>query len=302
MAISRRKMMQASLLCAGAAFGHGYGLWAETATGPDIENTLRTIEAGTGGRLGVALLDAEGKLLAGWRQEEHFPMCSTFKVLAVSALLARVDRGEEHLDRVVHFQQSDLVPYSPETSLHVDTGMTVGEICRAAIAHSDNTAANIILASLGGPAGVTAWARHLDDAVTRLDRTETSLNEGTPGDPRDTTAPAHMAEDLRKVTTGDVLSAASRAQLTAWLEANTTGKARIRAALPAGWRIGDKTGTGDHRTANDVAVIWPSAPTGSMLPGPVFLAIYLTEAKVEFPMQEAAIASVARAFVEQRLI
>ncbi|GGH04216.1 class A beta-lactamase [Silvibacterium dinghuense] len=294
--ISRRDVVRASLLLTGEALIARSGrLWAQK---PDavaaFEQRLKVIEAGTGGRLGVGFLDPANGIRAGWKQDERFPMCSTFKVLAVSALLSRADRGEEHLDRLIRYGKADVVSYSPESSRHVDTGMTVSDICRAAMTLSDNTAANLILASIGGPAGVTAFARSLGDEVTRLDRTETSLNEAVPGDPRDTTAPGEMVSDLRKVVTGNVLSAASRAQLVAWMEANTTGKARIRAGLAASgragsWRIGDKTGTGDHATANDIAVLWPEGRS------PVFLCVYLTEAQVKFPDQEAAIAAVAQA-------
>ena len=105
--------------------------------------------------------------------------------------------------------------------------------------------------------GFTAFARTLGDQVTRLDRIETELNEATPGDPRDTTTPAAMTENLRKLVLGDALSTKSRAQLKNWLIGSKTGDTRLRAGVPAGWIVGDKTGTGGRGTNNDVGIFWP---------------------------------------------
>ncbi len=186
-------------------------------------------------------------------------MCSTFKVLASSAILHNVDAGKESLERRVYFNETDLVTYSPETKKHVGpSGMTIAELCKAAITLSDNTAGNLLLASIGGPKGFTDFARSLGDKMTRLDRIETALNEALPDDPRDTTTPNAMASDLQSLVLGKTLSAKSRAQLVEWLAANTTGGKRLRAGLPTGWHVGDKTGTGDRGTANDIAVIWPT--------------------------------------------
>ena len=172
---------------------------------------------------------------------------------------------------------------------HTRDGLTLAQLCKAAITLSDNTAGNLLLASIGGPAGLTAFAASLGDRTTRLDRTEPALNEALPGDVRDTTTPNAMAETLSKVTIGSALSAVSRAQLVAWMAASKTGDSRLRAGLPRGWPVGDKTGTGNRGTANDIAVVWP--------PGrpPVILATYLTGASGDGPTKDAVIASVARA-------
>ena len=166
-------------------------------------------------------------------------MCSTFKLLAGAAVLARVDAGKEQLDRRIRYDAKDLVTYSPVTEKHVATGMTLAELCDAAITLSDNTAGNLLLASLGGPEGLTAFARTLGDSVTRLDRIETALNEAAPGDPRDTTTPAAMAADIRALVLGDALSAQSREQLKRWLDRQQDrrhGAARRRAGRLDGRR------------------------------------------------------------------
>ena len=250
------------------------------------------IEAAIAGRLGVAIHDTSTGRRIGHRSDERFPLCSTFKVLACAAVLARVDAGQDSLDRRIRFEAADLVTYSPVTKDRTGgDGMTLAELCEAGITQSDNTAGNLILASLGGPAGVTAYARSLGDAVTRLDRMETGLNEATPGDPRDTTTPGAMTANLGTLVQGTRLSGSSRDQLKAWLVANQTGGAKLRAGLPNHWRVGDKTGGGDFGTTNDVAVIWPPDRP------PVIISVYLTETTAPFAERNAAIAGVGRATV-----
>ncbi len=275
--------------------GLGAALAARTAfaadpAGTDLGGKLARIEAGVGGRLGVAVHDTGSGQRHGHRSDERFPMCSTFKVIACAAVLARIDKGQEDLSRRIRFEASDLVTYSPVTKDRVGGGgMALAELCEAGITQSDNTAGNLVLASLGGPSGVTAYARALGDAVTRLDRTETGLNDAVPGDPRDTTTPGAMTANLRALVVGDALSQPSRDQLTAWLVANQTGGAKLRAGLPGDWRVGDKTGGGDWGTTNDVAVIWPPDRK------PVIVSVYLTGTKASFDDRNAAIAAVGRA-------
>ncbi|HEY4296565.1 MAG TPA: class A beta-lactamase [Paraburkholderia sp.] len=252
---------------------------------------LTRIDAAAGGRLGVAVQDMHTGAIAALRGGERFPMCSTFKLLAAGLVLTRVDRGQEDLQRRIVFSESELVANSPGTSRHTreftgETGMSIADLCKAALTLSDNTAANLLLASFGGPAAVTAFARSLGDGITRLDRIEPALNEAIPGDPRDTTTPNAMLGNLRELVLGEHLSAASRAQLLAWLAANETGGARLRAKLPKDWGVGDKTGTGDHGTANDIAILWPPGR------GPVLVAVYLTETDGDAARSNAAIANV----------
>ena len=269
---------------------------ATRASAPDqrLIDEIKRLERESGGRLGVCVLDTATDKRHVHRGDERFPMCSTFKALAAAATLARVDAGKEQLTRRLTFDASALVSYSPVTEKHAGgDGMTLAEICDAAVTWSDNTAANLLLAGIGGPSGLTAFAQSLGDRVTRLDRNEPSLNEAAPDDPRDTTTPNAMAATLRALIVGTTaLSAASREQLTAWLIANKTGDTRLRAGFAKDWRIGDKTGTGARGTANDIAVVWP--PNRA----PIVIAVYLTGATVPAAQQNATIASVARAVSE----
>src|SRR5262249_7688508 len=224
---------------------------------PDrLTEAFARIEETSGGRLGVALFDTETGMQTGHRSEERFPMCSTSKLLSVAAILKRIDTGKLAWDKHVRITVSDLVTYSPVTELHVDDGMSVLALCEAAITVSDNTAANLLIAELGGPAAVTSFARSLGDLTTRLDRIEPELNEAEPGDPRDTTSPLAIASNLRAITRADILNDISAGRLISWLLANKTGDARLRAGLPANWRVGDKTGTGGNGSTNDVGIVW----------------------------------------------
>lgn len=282
----------AAAWAAGNWLGAARAARAEGAFRPDLADRFAHIEEASGGRLGIGLLDTGSGAHAAHRGDERFPLCSTFKLLAAGAVLARVDRGEDSLDRRLRYEPREVVPYSPLSGPRAGgEGMTIAELCEAAVTVSDNTAANLLLGTMGGPAGLTARIRVFGDETSRLDRTEPDLNEAAPGDPRDTTTPLAMAETLRRLVLADALSPASRALLTAWLVGCRTGDARLRAGLPKDWRIGDKTGSGENDTANDVAVIWPPRRA------PLVLTVYLTGAKTSPEARSATIASVARAVV-----
>lgn len=258
----------------------------------DFEAEIRRIETASGGRLGVAMLDTATGARHGYRAGERFPMCSVSKMLAVAALLDRADHGQSQLATRISFGKVDLAGYSPVTGPKVGTaGLTLEELAEAAISLSDNTAMNLILREIGGPPAWTAYARSLGDPSSRLDRNEPTLNECAPGDPRDTTLPEAMLADLQKVVLGNALSAASRDRLTRWLVQCRTGDQKIRAGVPAGWRVGDKTGNSGRDTSNDIAIVWP---TGRQ---PWLLTVFLTGAKVNDAQQAAVSADVARVCV-----
>lgn len=220
-------------------------------------------------------------------------MCSTFKALAVGALLSRIDEGRDHLDRVIAYGPSDLLDHAPTTRARLGQGgMTLGALAEAAIELSDNTAANLILAEIGGPEGLTAWLRSIGDTQTRLDRPEPMLNSAIPGDRRDTTTPRAMAESLEKLMLGSRLTPSSRERLTGWMLNCQTGANAIRAGVEAGWRVADKTGSGAHGTRNDVGVIWP--PQGK----PIVIALYLTGASVGDAERDQVIARATRILVD----
>jgi beta-lactamase class A len=244
---------------------------------------LAEIERREGGRLGVFVRDTGSGATIEHRADERFPMCSTFKLLTAAAALKRVDEGADRLDRKIAYGPSDLLEYAPIAKAHVtEAGMTLADLCAAAIDWSDNTAGNLVLQTIGGPAGFTQFARSLGDEVTRLDRNEPTLNESLPGDPRDTTSPTAMAADLQKVLLGDALSHASRSQLQTWLINDRVGDKRLRAGLPSSWRIGDKTGTGDLGSTNAVAILWPPPDRA-----PLIATVYYTESSAPIDARNA---------------
>jgi beta-lactamase class A len=284
--ISRRRLLIRGLFAAPALAS----LKARAQTNAvDLQTSLAELERQRGGRLGVCVLDVTTGRRLEHRANERFTMCSTFKVLAAALVLTRVDRGEENLERRIIFSKDSVVSYSPETEKHAgEGGMTLGEICKAALTLSDNTAGNLMLESFGGPPELTRFARSLGDGETRLDRIETALNEARPGDPRDTTTPAAMLENLRRIVLGDALSAPSRDQMTAWMVANKTGDKRLRAGIPKDWRVGDKTGGGANAQTNDIAILWPPGR------GPLIATVYFAQSPAPDEVRNAVVAEVGR--------
>ncbi len=224
---------------------------------PAAAGDLAALEARWGGRLGVHAADTGSGFTVSHRGDERFLMCSTSKALTVANLLHRAAREPDLLGRIVRYPSSRLIAHSPVTAAHVAAGLSVKGLCEAAITQSDNTAENLLLDASGGSGAVTEFVRTLGDPVTRLDRTEPELNVSAPGDERDTSTPARMSAALRSLVLQDALDPAGRELLIGWLVACTTGVAKIRAGLPAGWRVGDKTGSGARAEANDIAVVWP---------------------------------------------
>src|SRR6266496_1606197 len=259
----------------------------------DFANRILSIEERTGARIGVAALDTGSGKGLNYRSEERFPMCSTFKFLAAAAVLKRVDEKQDQLDRFIHYAAKDILEHAPVTKAHLkEGGMTLGALCEAAIAQSDNTAGNLLLEAIGGPAGLTNFARDVGDHVTRLDRKEPDLNSAIPGDDRDTTTPGSMLADMTRILTGDVLSRSSRRQLEDWLQRNKTGAAMIRVGIPTNWIIGDKTGRGANGATNDIAIMRPPDRA------PVLLAIYSVGSTEPANDRAAAIAEVAKIVAE----
>lgn len=255
---------------------------------------LAALERKFDARLGVYALGTGTGETVVHRADERFAFCSTFKGLAAAAVLHR--NPLSHLDTVVTYDEDDLMKHSPVTGRHVASGMTIRELCDAAVRHSDGTAGNLLLRDLGGPGRLTAYARSLGDKVTRMDRTEPAITEAAPGDPRDTTSPRAFGTDYRKIVLGDALPSGKRGFLRDLLERNTTGARRIRAGVPASWKVADKTGTGDHGTLNDIAVAWPprSAP-------PLVIAIMSSRDSKDAPYDEDLIAEAA-AYVSAALV
>ncbi|MYV52303.1 class A beta-lactamase [Streptomyces sp. SID3212] len=265
------------------------------ASGPrdhvPLTRQLLALEEERSARLGVFAHDVATGRTVLHRGHERFPICSVFKTLAVAAVLRDLDRDGEYLSRRVRYTERDVVRsgHAPVTGLpaNLAQGMTVEALCAASITHSDNTAANLLLGKLGGPASVTRFCRSVGDTVTRLDRWEPELNSAEPDRVTDTTGPYAVGRTYARLILGHALDPGDRERLTGWLLANTTGGARLRAGLPDDWTVAEKTGTGDYGTTNDVGVAWP--------PGrrPVVLSVLSTQEDPDAPADDQLVARTA---------
>ena len=253
---------------------------------PDFAPILAAL--GAGARLGVHALDTGSGRSVGHDSDSRFTMCSTFKLPLAAAILAEVEAGRLRLDREIAFTRADMVNNSPRVEAGLARGrLTVEQLCAAIVEVSDNAAANLLIARIGGPAGLTTFVRRHGDTVTRFDRIEPALNRPVPGQDLDTTTPAAMAGLMRALLLGNAVRPASRARLIGWMEAATTGRDRLRAGAPAGWRTGDKTGTAGNFN-NDLAIFMP--------PGrpPILIASFIDAPAADHADRNAAHAAVAR--------
>jgi beta-lactamase class A len=254
---------------------------------------LAALEKTSGARIGVAAIDGGTSRTLFYRETERFMMCSSFKLSLAAAVLAKAQRGEEKLGRLVHYKKSELLPTSPATTKNLSTGMTVEALCQAAVIYSDNTAANLLFDIVGGPAGVTGFWRSLGDESSHLDRREPALN--VPDGDKDTTTPVAMMGNLNQMLLGNAVSVASRQKLLGWLAANTTGGQMLRAGLPKGWVIGDKTGRysqGAYNAAIDLAIATP--------PGrkPILIAAFTMNGHGDDNAHQALLADIGRIVAE----
>lgn len=241
-------------------------------------------------RIGVAVIDTASERLSSYRGNERFPLNSTHKALLCGALLSEQDQGKLQLTARTQFDRAALVTYSPITEKFVaPAAMSWLQLCHAAIAYSDNTAANLIAEKLGGPAAVTRFFAQLGDKVTRLDRDEPELNSAIPGDPRDSTTPVAVSRTLQTLTLGEALKPASRAQLLQWMRDDKVADALLRSVLPAGWSIADKTGAGEYGSRSIVSVVWPENGR------PLIVSIYITQTAATLNASNAAIARIGKA-------
>ncbi|MEV6028850.1 class A beta-lactamase [Streptomyces sp. NPDC052036] len=257
----------------------------------EIAGPLRALERAHSARLGAFACDVATGRTVLYRARELFPMCSTFKTIAVAAVLRDLDRDGTFLAKLIRYTETDVTEsgYAPVTGLpnNLAGGMTVADLCAAAIGYSDNAAANLLLRELGGPRAVTRFCRSIGDSVTRLDRWEPDLNSAEPGRSTDTSSPLALGRTYSRLTLGDSLDRADRDRLTRWLLGNTTSGNRFRAGLPKDWTVADKTGTGSYGTTHDVGIAWPPGR------GPVALAVLSTKHDSTAPTDEPLVADTA---------
>jgi len=260
----------------------------------NLNKKLSILEKRYQGRLGISAINTGNNQQINYHADEPFPFCSTGKVMAVSAILKQSEDDPALLHKKMLLTQSALTAsgYAPITQRYLLSGMSIAGLCKAAIEYSDNAAMNLLIKQLGGTTAVTQFARSIGNRTFRLDRVEPQLNSAIPGDLRDTSTPESMAISLKKLVLGNMLTLPQRQQLKSWLIHNTTSNTRIHAGVPNAWIIGDKTGTGDYGTTNDIAVIWPS--NCKLL----VLAVYFTRYKQNAEPLDIVIASATRLVIQ----
>ena len=285
--LSRRRLLVATAAAGFLAACHS----GRTAAAPsDGGDDYAALEGKHHAKIGIYAVDLASSATVEHRADERFSLCSTFKAYAAARVLQLVDNGQADLAAQVPVTSDDIVEYSPVTSQAVGSSMPLRDICAAALQHSDNTAGNLLLRTIGGPAAITAFARSVGDTQSRLDRWETALNSAEPHDPRDTTTPRALCGGYRQILTGDALSSESRTELQHWMTANVTSAKRFRAGIPSGWTSADKTGAGDYGSTNDAGLL--IGPTGERIVA-VVLVRSLTDVR-DSPTFDDAVAEAVR--------
>lgn len=254
------------------------GLGMACATLPELvraadefASQVEKLEKQMRGRIGLAALDTRDNRMLGWRATERFALCSTFKWLLAAQVMMQARQGKLSLTQRIDLRRSPLLDHAPFVRQHLHNDFaTVEALCQAIVDVSDNTAANLLLNLIGGPAAYTLALRAQGDDITRLDRLEPALNSNLPDDPRDTTTPQAMLNNVQTWLLGDVMHRDDRDKLLSWMQATRTGLHRLRAGLPRSWRAADKTGTGENGAVNDVLIAWPPQRA------PVLMSVYVS--------------------------
>ncbi len=260
-----------------------------------LQGRLAMLEMASNGRIGISATNTGNNTQLQYRAYERFATGCTSKVIGVAAILKKSMEDKSLLQQKITYTKNDLTNWNPITEKNMANGMTVAELSAAAISYSDNTAMNLLLQKLGGPQAMTAFARSINNKSFRQDHgwPEEAL-AGAPGDLNDSSTPADMENSLKQLAFGDVLAPAQREQLLTWLKDNTTGNARIRAGVPKGWAVGDKTGTGFYYgITNDIGIIWPPKCA------PIVVAIYFKQNKKDAAKREDVIASATRILLDE---
>ncbi|TMX39335.1 CARB/PSE/RTG family carbenicillin-hydrolyzing class A beta-lactamase [Vibrio rotiferianus] len=258
-----------------------------------LNEDLAAIEQHIGGRIGVSVWDTQNDEHWDYRGDERFPMMSTFKTLACATMLKDMDSEKLDKNATAKVEERNMVVWSPVMDRMAGQTTRIEHACEAAMLMSDNTAANIVLRSIGGPHGVTRFLRSIGDKATRLDRFEPRLNEAKPGDKQDTTTPNAMINTLHTLLEGDALSYESRIQLKIWMQDNKVSDSLMRSVLPKGWSIADRSGAGGFGSRGITAMIWKENHK------PIYISIYITETDLSLQARDQVIAQVSQLILDE---
>lgn len=257
-----------------------------------IQGKLENLEKQFDGRIGVYAINTNNNQIIAYRADERFPVQSTMKLIGVAALLKQSDNDKSLLQEKIHYTKNDLSYWDPVTGQYINSGMTLEALSEAAMSYSDNTAMNLIMKKLGGPKFVTDFAHSIGNKTFNIEHYEGDLNSN-PKDKHDTSTPKDMATSLQKLTLGNILVQLQRTQLVTWMRNNTTGYKRIRAGVPIGWVVADKTGSGNYGIANDIGILWSPACR------PIVLAIYTVQNKRDAKNRDDIVASTTSIILDE---
>ena len=263
-------------------------LLAQPIAQPQLEALEKTFD----GKIGVYAINTGNDQTIAYHAEERFPFQSTFKVMAVAALLKQSEINPSLLAEKIHYTNEDVIPWHPITGKYVNTGMTLKALANATIRFSDNPAVNLIMKKLGGPQVINHFAHSIGNSSFMLKHYENHLNSD-PQKNEDTVTPKDMAISLKKLMLGAALAPPQRKLLVTWMKNNTTGNQRIRAGVPIGWTVADKTGSGNYGVANDIGIIW------SPLCKPIVLVIYTVQNNPTAKPKDDMIASTTRIILRE---
>lgn len=260
-----------------------------------MQEQLASLEKSTGGRIGLFAMNTANNMHIQHNADERFPMCCTSKAIGVAAVLKKSMSNPSLLHQKITYTKKDLefAQWVPITKNHLAEGMTVADLCSAAIMQSDNAAMNLLVKKLGGLGAMNNFFHSIGDNTSRVDRWWPDEASSIPGDLKDTSTPKMMAKNLQALVLGDILAPSQRQLLKTWMKKNTTGDTRIRAGVPKNWAVDDKTGTGDYGTTNDIGILWP--PKCS----PIIVAIYFTHNNKNAEPRSDVIAQVTRLVINE---
>ena len=287
------------------------------------------------GKTGIAVQRIDGEWAIAQRGGELFPQQSVSKLWVTLAVLDAVDQGRLTLDQRVRIGPEDLTlfhqPLAARVRAEGSVTMSVRDLIETAITHSDNTANDSLLRTVGGPDAVRRFIAKKDLGAIRFGPGERLLQSGIAGlkwqqaysagrafqaaraalpdatrkaamdayrsDPMDGASPAAIAAALTRLARGTLLSPDSTQYLLGVMSRTKSGPQRLKAGLPAGWSFLHKTGTGqDYRgmTAgyNDIGIA--TAPDGTRYA----IVVMMGEASSPIPARMATMQSVSRAVAE----
>jgi beta-lactamase class A len=257
------------------------------ANASTLEDKIKSLED-QGWQVGVSILDDNGNKIESINGDKRFPLDSTVKALACANALAKVDDKSLKLDDSVLINENEIVINSPITERYVNKKITLKQACEATMTYSDNTAANIVISLVGGPQELTNFMRSINDNITRSDRYEPDLTINPENDLRDTTTPNAMSNSIRKLLTGNILSEKSKKQLTEWMMGNKVSDALLRAELPKGWFIADRSGASDYGIRGITSMVWSEKQS------PLFISVYIRKINTSLEERSEKIAEIGK--------